>query len=124
MALTTEQIEQQKKQAEELLFSGPQTLGFAKGLFFGLFQAPLVLPYPQLRPEERAEVEQAVAGVRRFMAEEVDSAAIDRDADIPPAVVEGLGRLGVLGMTAPREYGGRGFSQMGYCRIMEAIGAR
>ena len=34
MALTTEQIEQQRKQAEELLFSGPQTLGFAKGLFF------------------------------------------------------------------------------------------
>ena len=30
--------------------------------------------------------------------------------------------LGVLGMTAPREFGGRGFSQMGYCRIMEIIG--
>ncbi len=25
-------------------------------------------------------------------------------------------------MTAPREWGGRGFSQMGYCRIMEVIG--
>ena len=111
MALTAAQIEQQKKQAEELLFSGPQKLGFAKGLLFGQFQAPLVFPYPQLRPEERPEVEQAVAEVRRFMEHEVDSAAIDREADIPPAVVEGLARLGVLGMTAPREYGGRGFSQ-------------
>ncbi len=35
MALTAEQLEQQKKQAEELLFSGPQTHGFAKGLFYG-----------------------------------------------------------------------------------------
>ena len=42
MALTAEQIEQQKKQAEELLFSGPETLGFAKSLFFGQFQAALV----------------------------------------------------------------------------------
>ncbi len=124
MALTAAQIDQQKKQAEELLFSGPQAIGFAKGLFFGLFQAPLVFPYPQLRPEERPEVEQAVAELRRFMDEKVDAAAIDRDADIPPAVVEGLARLGVLGMTAPRAYGGRGFSQLGYCRIMETIGAR
>src|SRR6202022_1046779 len=42
--------------------------------------------------------------------------------DIPPHVVAGLGELGVMGMTAPKEYGGRGFSQQGYCRIMEIIG--
>src|SRR5207302_3861548 len=33
-----------------------------------------------------------------------------------------LSDLGVLGMTAPKEFGGRGFSQLGYCRIMERIG--
>ncbi|HYT87357.1 MAG TPA: acyl-CoA dehydrogenase family protein [Gemmataceae bacterium] len=124
MALTAAQIEQQKKQAEELLFSGgKQELGFAKALFFGRFQAPLVFPYPELRPEERDTVEQAVAEVNRFFDEKVDSFAVDRDADIPPAVVAGLSDLGVLGMTAPKEYGGRGFSQTGYCRIMETIGA-
>jgi acyl-CoA dehydrogenase family member 9 len=123
MALTAEEIEQQKKLAKELL-GEEQGLGFAKCLFFGQFQAPLVFPYPQLRPEERGEVEQAVAEVSRFMAEKVDSAAIDRNADIPPDVIAGLGRLGVLGMTAPKEHGGRGFSQMGYCRIMEVIGGQ
>ena len=35
MALTPSQIEQQKKQAEELLFSEEHKLGFAKALFFG-----------------------------------------------------------------------------------------
>jgi acyl-CoA dehydrogenase family member 9 len=30
----------------------------------------------------------------------------------------------VLGMTAPKEYGGMGFSQQQYCRIMEVIGGR
>jgi alkylation response protein AidB-like acyl-CoA dehydrogenase len=122
MALTAEQIAQQKKQAEELLFSGPQALGFAKGLFFGHFQARLVFPYPELTPQERPEVEKAVAEVRRFCEEHIDAAAIDRDADIPPDVVVGLGRLGVLGMTAPKEYGGRGFSQLANCKIMEVIG--
>jgi alkylation response protein AidB-like acyl-CoA dehydrogenase len=122
MALTAEQLAQQRKQAEELLFSGPQALGFAKSLFFGHFHAPLVLPYPELKPEERDEVEQTVGEVRRFCEEHIDAAAIDRDADIPPAVVAGLGRLGVLGMTTPKVYGGRGFSQLANCKVMEVIG--
>src|SRR5438874_9948182 len=112
MALTPQQLEEQKKQAEELLFSGPQTLGFAKGLFFGHFNAPLVFPYPEILPEERAVVAQAVADVRRFAETRIDPAAIDQAADIPADVVKGLGDLGVLGMTAPSEYGGRGFSQL------------
>jgi alkylation response protein AidB-like acyl-CoA dehydrogenase len=122
MALTAQQIEEQKKQAEELLFSGAEKLGFAKSLFFGQFNAPLVFPYPQIKPEEKATVEQAVAEVRRFADEHIDAAAIDRNADIPSEVIAGLGQLGVLGMTAPKEYGGRGFSQQGYCKIMEVIG--
>src|SRR5947209_3688667 len=106
MALTAAQIAQQKKEAEELLFSGPQTLGFAKGLFFGHFNAPLVFPYPEIRPEEQTIVAQAVADVHRFAEEHIDAAAIDRNADIPQDVIAGLARLGVLGMTAPKEYGG------------------
>ena len=122
MPLTKEQIEKQQKEAEELLFSGPQTLGFAKGLFFGHFNASLVFPYPQLDPREQPIVNQAVAEVRRFAEEHIDAAAIDRDADISPSVIAGLGKIGVLGMTAPKEHGGRGFSQLAYCKIMEVIG--
>jgi alkylation response protein AidB-like acyl-CoA dehydrogenase len=122
MALTAAQIEQQKKQAEELLFSGKETLGFAKSLFFGHFSAPLLFPYPQLKAEERPMVEQAVAEVRRYCQEHIDAAAIDKNADIPRDNILGLARLGVLGMTAPTDVGGRGFSQMGYCKIMEVIG--
>src|SRR5207249_11750852 len=49
---------------------------------------------------------------------------IDRQADIPRDVIDGLGRVGVLGMTAPKEYGGRGVSQMGNCKVLEEIGRR
>ncbi|HEV3122780.1 MAG TPA: acyl-CoA dehydrogenase family protein [Isosphaeraceae bacterium] len=112
----------QMRQAEELLFSGPQHSGFAKALFRGEFRGEVLFPYPELAESERAEAERAVEEVRAFANEKIDAAAIDRAADIPRSVIEGLGRLGVLGMTAPPEFGGRGFRQLSYCRIMEILG--
>src|SRR5262245_52178044 len=122
MALSAAQIAQQKKQAEELLFSGPEALGFAKSLFFGHFNAGLMFPYPTLAPEEQAVDGEAVAKVKRFCDDHIDAAAIDRAADIPRPVIDGLGGIGVLGMTAPKEFGGLGFSQQGYCKVLEVIG--
>src|SRR5437868_3547141 len=122
MALTAAQIQEHKQQAEELLFSDKLKLGFAKALFFGQFQASLLFPYPELMPDEKPIVEKAVAEVSTFARDHIDAAAIDRNADIPRSVIDGLAQLGVLGMTAPAEYGGRGFTQSGYCRIMEVIG--
>jgi alkylation response protein AidB-like acyl-CoA dehydrogenase len=122
VALTPAELQQQKKQAEELLFAGKESLGFAKALFFGHFNAPLVFPYPMLKPEEQPIVETAVAEVRRYCQEHIDAAAIDRSADIPRENILGLAQLGVLGMTAAQELGGRSFSQQAYCKIMEVIG--
>src|SRR5437868_10848292 len=124
MALTAQQIEEQKKQAEELLFSEEEKLGFAKSLFFGEYKGALLTPYPELKPQERLEVERTLSELRHFLANDVDSAAIDRDADIPKHVVDGLARIGVLGMTVPKEYGGRGFSQLANTKILETIGAQ
>src|SRR5437016_5745710 len=71
---------------------------------------------------EKAIVDDAVTKVRKFCTERVDAAAIDRDADIPQSVIDGLGELGVLGMTGSKEYGGFGFSQQAYCKVLEVIG--
>ena len=122
MALSKEQIERQMKEAEELLFSGPQRLGFAKGLFFGHFNAPLLFPYPELTREQRETAERSLVEVRQYCDQHIDAAAIDRDSAIPDEVVAGLAKIGVLGMTAPPEYGGRAFSQFAYTKIMEIIG--
>lgn len=118
------QRDQQMRQAEELLGSLPQKSGVAKGLFEGRFVADWVFPYPQLPDSQRADVEQAVAELKRFCDEHLDPERIDREADIPREVIDGLAALGVLGMTAPSEFGGRGFSQLGYCRLLEVIGSR
>src|SRR5436309_10702171 len=120
------EIQRQKeiKEAEELRFTGPQALGFAKGLFLGRFVSDWAMPYPRIPAAQQAELDKSRAEVREFLDAELDPIAIDRNADIPPNVVDGLAHTGVLGMTAPKEYGGRGFSQRAYCKILEEIGAR
>lgn len=122
MPVTAQDRQEQIKQAEEILFSGPQSLGFANGLFFGHFNSPLLFPYPELQPAERESVPKAVAEVRQYLEQHHDAAKYDRMAELPTEVVHGLGDVGVLGMTAPAEFGGRGMSQMGYCKVMEVIG--
>jgi alkylation response protein AidB-like acyl-CoA dehydrogenase len=118
------QRQKEIQQAEELLFAGPQALGFAKGLFQGHFVADWVMPYPRIAAAQEPELDGALTELRQFLDEHLDPAEIDRKADIPRSVIDGLGRVGVLGMTAPKEYGGRGFSQMANCRILEEIGRR
>ena len=130
MSTTTEPAEcsqrreQHLRQAEELLFSGPPSISFAKELFHGRFAAELILPYPRLEPNESSRVETALGELRDFCDAHLDAAEIDRQSDIPRNVIDGLGRLGILGMTAPESVGGRGFSQLAYCRILEELGSR
>src|SRR5213595_4299095 len=118
------QRQKEIQQAEELLFAGPQALGFAKGLFQGHFVADWVMPYPRIPAAQQPELDETLTELRQFLDEHLDPAEIDRKADIPRSVIDGLGRVGVLGMTAPKEYGGRGFSQMANCKILEEIGRR
>src|SRR4029079_15790594 len=119
-----EQRQKEIQQAEELLFAGPQALGFAKGLFQGHFVADWVMPYPRIRETARGQLDQTLAELRKFLNEDLDPAEIDRKADIPRNVIDGLGRIGVLGMTAPAEYGGPGFSQLANTKILEELGTR
>ena len=121
---TEAQREQQIKQAEEILASLPQRSGVGKGLFRGEFVADWVFPYPQLSSDEQLRTKASLTELREFCDAHLDPAQIDRDADIPRSVIEGLSRLGVLGMTAPTSLGGRGFTQLAYCRMLEEIGGR
>lgn len=121
MALTASQVAEQKKQVEELLADAGK-LGFAKSLFHGRVRADLLFPYPALPADQQAAADAATAKVRTFADTHIDATRIDREARIPDEVVRGLGELGVLGMTIPREYGGLGFNQQQYLRTMEILG--
>src|SRR6266496_3544182 len=118
------QRQKEIQQAEELLFAGPQALGFAKGLFQRHFVSDWVMPYPRIPEAQQGQLDQTLTELRKFLNADLDPAEIDRQADIPRSVIDGLGRIGVLGMTAPKEYGGRGFSQIANCKVLEEIGRR
>src|SRR5467141_2874353 len=124
MTETEAQRQKEIQQAEELLFAGPQALGFTKGVFQGHFVSDWVMPYPRIPAAQQTELDKTVKELREFLDTKLDPVAIDRNADIPREVIDGLGRVGVLGMTAPAEYGGRGFTQTANCKILEEIGRR
>jgi acyl-CoA dehydrogenase family protein 9 len=118
------QRQKEIQQAEELLFSGPQALGFVKGLFQGHFVSDWVMPYPRIPEAQQKQLDQTLKELREFLDAKLDPTAVDRNADIPREVIDGLGRVGVLGMTAPAEYGGHGFSQLANTKILEELGTR
>src|SRR5712691_804286 len=124
MTETEAQRQKEIQQAEELLFTGPQALGFVKGLFQGHFVSDWVMPYPRIPAAQQTELDKTLSELRAMLDAELDPTEIDRQADIPRNVIDGLGRVGVLGMTAPKEYGGRGFTQIANCKVLEEIGRR
>ena len=62
--------------------------------------------------------------VREFAEAEIapHAARWDRDHHFPVEVVQGLGELGVFGLTAPEEYGGSGGDFTSLCVAIEEIG--
>ncbi|NND98264.1 MAG: acyl-CoA dehydrogenase [Pirellulaceae bacterium] len=120
----TERREKQVREAEELLFSGPQRQSFGKSLFSGNFVGSLVFPYPALPDDQQAAMERALEQLRKVCDQYLDPDQIDRNADIPQELISGLGEIGLLGMTAPVSVGGRNFSQLAYCRLLEELGSR
>jgi alkylation response protein AidB-like acyl-CoA dehydrogenase len=126
MSTTTldDRQQQQIRQAEDLLFSGPRRRSVAKELYWGRLAGDLVFPYPRLSDDERPKVAAALQELKAFCDKYLDPTEIDRQADVPRSVIDGLAHLGVLGMTAPVSVGGRGFTQLAYCRILEELGSR
>jgi alkylation response protein AidB-like acyl-CoA dehydrogenase len=120
MALTAQQISEQKKQVEELIAGSD--VGFAKALFYGKFKAELLFPYPTLPPDKQAAANEIAGKVKAFADAHIDHMRIDREARIPDSVVKGLADLGVYRLTLPKEYGGLGFGQQQYLKTMEVLG--
>src|SRR4051812_32221824 len=116
--------QEQFEKAKDLLEAAPAAEpGFVKSLFFGRVKLDEVVPYPRQDDGESQRTGELLARLDTFLKNEVDADLIDVEERIPQSVIDGLGRLGVLGMTVPREYGGGGFSHTAYCRVLERISA-
>jgi alkylation response protein AidB-like acyl-CoA dehydrogenase len=95
---------------------------FGKELFLGNFRLDLIHPQPRLDPDAIERGERFLAQLQEFLESDVDPLQIERDAKIPDHVVDGLKRLGALGMKVSPEYGGLGLSQVYYNRALAMAG--
>ena len=95
---------------------------FGRELFLGNFRLDLIHPQPRLDPEAIERGERFLARLREFLESDVDPLEIEREAKIPETVIDGLKRLGALGMKVPEQYGGLGLSQVYYNRALALAG--
>ncbi len=101
---------------------GASTPSFSKALFLGELHEDLVTPFPKLDRAERRQVDGLIASLRSISEQRYDPARVEARGWIGDDVVAALGEAGLLGLYVPREYGGQGLSQTGYCRVSEEFG--
>jgi alkylation response protein AidB-like acyl-CoA dehydrogenase len=118
--VTARQAREVAEQARETQWDRPS---FGKELFLGRFRLDLVHPHPSGEPASVERGEAFLTRLRTFCETEIDSAEIERDAQIPDEVVRGLRELGAFGMKIGTEYGGVGLSQVYYNKALMLVGS-
>jgi alkylation response protein AidB-like acyl-CoA dehydrogenase len=95
---------------------------FLREMFLGNFRLDLIHPFPT-PDEERPEFAAFYQAMREFLRDQVNSIEIDRLGEYPDHVVDGLRKLGAFGMKISKKYGGLGFSNVEYQKIMLLLGS-
>src|SRR2546422_7526625 len=74
---------------------------FVRDLFLGSLRMALIDPYPERDPDEVTRAQPFLDKLERFLRDNVDSDRIDREGEIPDAVIQGLRELGAFGIKIP-----------------------
>ena len=115
-------VSDKKEKAQAVVNAERKLPSFGKQLFLGDFRLDLIYPQRQLDSAATEKGERFLAQLRKFLETEVDPLEIERDAKIPDRVLDGLKRIGALGMKVSEEYGGLGLSQLYYNRALALAG--
>ena len=105
--------------ARDIAYTRPS---FAKELYLGKFDLPLIHPHPRGEGEAVAEGDAFIAELEAY-CRTMDGRLIEREAKIPDEYVEGLAELGAFGMKIPKKYGGLGLSMLHYGRALMLVGS-
>jgi alkylation response protein AidB-like acyl-CoA dehydrogenase len=95
---------------------------FLREMFLGNFRLDLIHPYP-LAEQEKPEFTAFYRAMKEFLRDQVDSIEIDVTGEYPEDVVDGLRKLGAFGMKIPKKYGGLGFTNAEYQKVMSLLGS-
>jgi alkylation response protein AidB-like acyl-CoA dehydrogenase len=101
------------------------TRSFMRALFTGELHDDLLFPYPapldRRDPGEAAVVTRLVRELHALVGDVLRPEQFDEEERIPEPVIEAFGRIGLLGISIPREYGGLGLSTAAYARVFSAV---
>ncbi|MEO5902867.1 MAG: acyl-CoA dehydrogenase family protein [Gemmatimonadaceae bacterium] len=101
---------------------------FTRGVFAGAVHNDLFFPYPppldKRNPAEAAVVRRLIGEIDRMERDKIiDPAQFDEDETVSEEVIREFARVGLLGLTIPRQYGGLELSATAYARVFEQISA-
>lgn len=95
--------------------------GFAASLFLGRPDFRRICPFPEQSLEDRDQGDAFLSRLDAVLAM-ADPDAIDREGEIPDALVAALAKAGAFGIKIPARYGGLGLSQTNYSRAAMRLG--
>jgi alkylation response protein AidB-like acyl-CoA dehydrogenase len=94
---------------------------FVGDLFLGKLNFDLIHPFPEQPAADKAEADDFLKKLERFLAENVDAEEIDRKGEYDYSLFDGFNKIGAWGMKIPKEYGGLGFSSTNYNRAIGLV---
>jgi alkylation response protein AidB-like acyl-CoA dehydrogenase len=94
---------------------------FVGDLFLGKLNLDLIHPFPEQPAADKAEADEFLRKMERYLAENVDADKIDEQGEYDYEHFEGFRKLGAWGMKIPKEYGGLGFSATNYNRAIGLV---
>lgn len=94
---------------------------FGSQLFMGKFDPSLLYPFPFQSEEDKKVGDELIEKFAKYLEENLDPEEVDASREIPKKVIEEMGRLGIFALKVPKEYGGLGFSQINYNRLVHRV---
>ncbi len=104
--------------AREMEWKSPS---FAQQIFQGTPNFDLIYPFPAQSAEEKKAGDEYLLKIEKFLKENLNPDEVDRTGQIPDKVMKGLGEMGAFALKIPKEYGGVGFTQYNYNRVMHLV---
>lgn len=116
---------QEKRQALEITEDAREkeykNPSFAGQLFMGTFRPELLFPFPEQSEAERRIGADFAEKLMALLRRRLDPEEVDATRTIPEDVIREMGAMGVFAMKVPKEYGGLGFSQTNYNRVVMRV---
>lgn len=98
-----------------------QYVSFLAEIFKGNFRWDLISPFPTQSAEDKKLGDEFLEKVKGVMEKYIDPDVIDRNEELSQEAINALAEIGCFGIKIPKEYGGLGFSQTNYARVMAYI---